>query len=159
MEQLKAAYRKKVKLFHPDVNKNVKPDVIKHINVAYETLLKTVDAKAPVTPDSAKKDSPPPRTPPTPKPKPDPYTFTAHAFGQALMNEDGSVWDFIDIPKDYAASGGNIKYILQGQTYTITLPKQMKDGYAVVIWYNDQVYSRGYLKNIRTKMKLFCKIV
>lgn len=158
MKQLKAAYRKKVKIFHPDVNKNVKPDVIKHINVAYEALLKSVDTKAPVAPEPEKKDSPTP--PPKPKPeKPDPFTFTAHAFGQALLNEDGSVWDFIDIPKELAASGGEIKYILQGETYKITLPKQMKDGYAVVIWYNEPVYSRGYIRNIRTKMKLFCKIV
>lgn len=148
--ELKKAYKKQALIHHPDRNKSKSDDQIKKINVAYEYLLDNI------TKYRVKyKNSVSPKTE-----EPSPSTGNVIRIqGHVNVNGDGSAWDFVEVKKDIAASGGILYYSLYEIVHSISIPASMPDGYCQKVSFEIPYNLRKNPRIDRMTMKIYFRIV
>lgn len=145
-KELKSAYRKKAKKFHPDINKSPNAaEYFKQISLAYQELSRLVcKEESPVQGES------------------EPQTNQSNCSvmtikGVMAENSDGSLWDFIEMTKPFAKNGGIVKYKIHDNWYNISIPVNMPDGFSQVIKFDDFDHSSNRV--VQSKIKVYFRIV
>lgn len=130
-KQLKTAYRAKVKIFHPDINHSPNAhEMMGQINLAYEQLIHHTQ-EADFIPPEVKAD--------------------LVIKGELNRNGDGSLWDFIEIPRTLAVHGGMVNYIWMDICHKLAVPRNMRDGQSFMIFFEEY--------KVKSKAKVYCRIV
>lgn len=144
-KELKSAYRKKAKKFHPDVNK--KPNAaeyFKQISLAYQELSRLVHKEDSTLQGESKNET-----------NSSANSSIMTIDGVMVENSDGSLWDFIEMGKPFAKNGGFVKYKIHDRPYMIKIPQNMPDGYCQIIQFED--YHDDH--KVNSKIKVYFRIV